>query len=386
MSTTAIDPPFGTPHSPWLNALVANIQDAIVLLDADGRVTFESPSACEILGIPPDDVLGAFGIKRIHPDERDTVVRSFERTIAVPGSVSRATYRFQRADGDWRHLEALAKNLLHDPDLHGVLITFRDVTERTRALAAAEDAARRKDALFAHVGGELRPCVDGMLDGLRMMSIAEGSRRQAAEHVAEAGARLLNVVEELMLLTAPETGGRSLEIQALDLHSTLDAVRDLTRSLASRRDVRVLLTCDPAQGLSVYADAERLRQVLFNLLAAAIRHNTTGEIIVQCAGSAEGPVRLTILDAGPGIPDTVVQRVFDRVDRIGMDAAGDQEDELGLAVSSRLIARMGGAMGVESRPGAGALIWIELPRPPELDRAQKQETATGSADRRPSSD
>jgi PAS domain S-box-containing protein len=75
---------------PWLRTLVANVQDAIVVLDSSGRVVFESASASDMLGRSESEFgSGAFGLERIHPDERQVVMQSFERTIAVPGPARR---------------------------------------------------------------------------------------------------------------------------------------------------------------------------------------------------------------------------------------------------------------------------------------------------------
>src|SRR5690606_3471875 len=106
--------PTNPPPTSMLDALISNIQDAIVLIGRDGKVVFESPSASDLLGPRPAGTPRTFTLGRIHPDERAGVVEAFERTCGRPGAVQRGTYRCQTSDSEWRHREAVAKNLLGD--------------------------------------------------------------------------------------------------------------------------------------------------------------------------------------------------------------------------------------------------------------------------------
>ncbi|MQA88795.1 MAG: PAS domain S-box protein [Gemmatimonas sp.] len=358
-STMAGPPPS---PSPWLHALVANVQDAIVLLDANGQVTYESPSACEILGIPPDDVLGAFGIGRIHPDERDAVIQSFERTIAVPGSVARATYRFERADGSWRHLEALAKNLLDDPDLRGVLITFRDVTERIQALEAAERAARSRDQFVARMGNELRTPL-GEIIGWAQQAASHGSPIvDSLERISATASQLLRLIDEALELAAVQDGRLDLEATRIDLRSVVAEAAERVERLASQRDVVLHLPPPQADESVALADHARLRQVLVNLLSNAIRFNRYGgEVVIGWETMATQQVRLSVSDTGPGMPPAMLDRVFDRFERLGMTEAGMEGSGLGLAFANRIVELMNGTMSVENHPGRGATFRIDLP-------------------------
>jgi PAS domain S-box-containing protein len=363
---------------PWLHALVSNVQDAIVLLDRNGRVTFESPSACDILGIPPDDALSAFGLKRIHPDERDAVVESFARTIATPGAVSRATYRFQRADGSWRHLEALAKNLLHDSELNGVLITFRDVTERTRALEQLRQADRRHSQLITRVSESIQREHRAIADACSALRLQIPESRVLVQRIENAVGVLSSIVEEAMT-TVDVQAVHTPVTQSVDLPRLVEeAVRE-GQLLSPGRSVRVTIRCGVPPQATVMADRRRLLQSVTNLIAAANRFSSEGgEVQIGWESPNEASIRILIRQVGLGISEATVQRVFDRYEREraqpGADGSlpgagledGDTQSrdagELGLAVAQRLVAGMGGVLGIENVPGSGALFWIELPR------------------------
>lgn len=349
------------PSSPWLQAIVANVQDAIVLLDSDGRVIFESPAASELLGLLPDGAAGAFGLQRIHPEERDAVIRSFERTIATPGSLARATYRFRDSEGRWRHLEALAKNLLDDPALHGVLITFREVTDRIEALEAAERAGRDREEFVSRLSHELRTPLHAILGWAQLLECGgAGDPLEAAEQIIAAGQHLLGIVDELLEVAPVQEGRVELEIAPLSLEETIAPMVELIRPLALREGIR--LEIGPASArTSVLADRERLRQVVLNLLSNAVRYNRPGGIVrIDWECVVPQRVRLSITDTGPGIPRAALHRVFEPFERLGADAKGSGGTGLGLFITRRLVERMGGTMGLESRPGVGTTFWLEL--------------------------
>ncbi len=350
-----------TAPAPWLHALVANVQDAIVLLDASGRVVFESPSASAILGVPPDDVLGAFGLERIHPDERDAVIRAFERTIAVPGSVARATYRFQRADGRWQHLEALAKNLLADPALRGVLITFRDVTERMHALEAAERAARATEEFLSIAAHELRTPVRAILGWANTLSASdpEGGG-EAVEQIQRAGRQLEEVVEDALAFQRSRSVRNPLRIEPVDLRAIIAEVRDTALPAARGPGISVNIASGEPEEIGVLADVGRLGYVLRTLVQNAARFGE-GEVDLSC--EAEGDrVRIAVRSGGTGASGRAIENVFERFERLGMEGAGGEEVGLGLAIANRLVQMMNGTLGLASAPGEGILFWIELPR------------------------
>ncbi|MEX0912312.1 MAG: PAS domain-containing sensor histidine kinase [Gemmatimonadota bacterium] len=351
-----------TSPSPWLQALVANVQDAIVVLDASGQVIFESPSACDTLGVPPTDSAGVFRMERIHPDERDAVIDSFERTIAVSGSVARATYRFRRADGSWQHLEAVAKNLLNDPRFGGVLITLRDVTERTLALEAAERAGRARDEFLARMSHELRTPIHAILGWAELLIAADATEiEEGVVQITAAGKHLLRLVEDALDVAAVQEGRVTLDITPVDISEVVTEAIDLVHPLAVRRDVRIHLASE-CVGTRVMADRGRLRQVVLNLLSNAVKYNRyAGDVRIRWEHPTCNQRRIYVTDSGPGLPENALPRVFDRFERLGMEKAGIEGNGLGLAISNRLIEMMGGTLGVRSEPGAGAEFWIDLP-------------------------
>jgi diguanylate cyclase (GGDEF)-like protein/PAS domain S-box-containing protein len=111
-------------------SLVQNASDAVVVIGEDGLVRYESPAVERILGRRAEDAIGRPATADIHPDDRLTVDRRLADVASASGSEVALEYRVRHADGSWRTLEAIAKNLLDDPAVGGVVVNYRDVSER----------------------------------------------------------------------------------------------------------------------------------------------------------------------------------------------------------------------------------------------------------------
>ena len=354
---------FQTPiPGPWLQALVANVQDAIVILDREGRVVFESPSTSQILGIPTDDVLGTFGLSRIHPGDREAVIESFRRTIARSGAVLRATYRFQRADGEWQHLEAVAKNLLEDPELRGVLITFRDVSERVRASEAAERASRARDEYLYNVSREIRAPVEAIVACSRVPAqdpAPDGNL--LLDQIRQHASHLLRLIGEASDLAGVRNGRIALDQDEVEVRSLLtEAVRTVHQD-TPRKDVQLVFEPTREQ-LWIVGERPRLLRMLIDIVDGLVRTSRfMSQITISVDAGFECQARVKIRGGGEELSENRVNNVFDEYGRSGAADTPSARHDLGLAIAGRLTELMGGAMGIERMADGGTTVWFELP-------------------------
>ncbi|MGQ9704528.1 MAG: PAS domain S-box protein [Actinomycetota bacterium] len=114
------------------HSLVEHAQDIIVVLDKEGKVTYNSPSTSRILGYEPEGLEGRNVFDSIHPDDLPRAQYVYRRAVELPGSMGRHELRFRRGDGSWSYLEFVGLNLLQDPAVRGVVINARDITSRWR--------------------------------------------------------------------------------------------------------------------------------------------------------------------------------------------------------------------------------------------------------------
>lgn len=121
-------------HNRRFSAMIEHISDGINLVDRDGTLTWQSPSAYRMFGFSPEEVLGRSGFEFIHPDDVKTLLPMFDELVANPGKSITAEFRLKLKDGTWRWVEAVATNLLSDPDLQSIVMNYRDITDRYEAL------------------------------------------------------------------------------------------------------------------------------------------------------------------------------------------------------------------------------------------------------------
>jgi len=170
--------------------------------------------------------------------------------------------------------------------------------------------------------------------------------------------RLSRLVEDLMDLTRADLGLLAVRARVTDLAAVINETVDTFRR-AHATPVSVEL---PADALTVTIDAERIHQVLLNLLENAVRYSPEGAPVTVTV-SAPGPavVRVTVRDRGPGIAAAEQQRIFQRFIR-GAAAEGKGGLGIGLYLCHTIMERHGGRIGVDSTVGDGAAFWIDLPR------------------------
>lgn len=295
------------------------------------------------------------------------------------------------------------------PDGRWVLITERrtpdggtvgirtDITAMKRAmeeLAEARDqakaAAEAKSAFLSRMSHELRTPLNSIL-GFAQLLAADGglseAQRAQVQTLLGAGRHLLDLVNGLLDLSKIEAGRLDLAPRTVALPHLLRSCADLLRPEAERKGISlgVALAADLPGHVNV--DPTRLRQLVLNLLANAVKFTPPGGVVALRAtplteADAQGrrTVRLEIEDTGPGIPKEQQGRLFQDFQQIAPSL--EPGTGLGLAISARLAEAMGGRIGCESEPGRGALFWIELPMVVEAGpKAEPAEAAPPAATR-----
>ena len=256
---------------------------------------------------------------------------------------------------------------------------FRDFARSFNRMAEAlEMANRHRRELLADVAHELRTpltIIQGNLEGLR-----DGVYEATPEHldlVLDETHKFSRLVDDLRLLTLAEAGQLPLDAQALDVLQLLADVRDAFDCRASEAEIALAL--DVAEGLPpLYADPQRLGQVLGNLVTNALRHTPPGGEVTLGAASvppgmaAPTGILLWVADNGEGIPAKDLPRVFDRFWRGDPARSHDQGagSGLGLAIAKGLVEANGGRIWAESQVGEGTTVSCLFPVLPDMDTAR----------------
>jgi len=129
-------------------SLIENASDAIAIIGGDGTVRYQSPSYLKVLGYVQEEEVGRSLFGNIHPDDITWVSEDFARLLQDPSYISHFELRIRVKDGSWRIIEGVSRNLLHHPAVEGIVVNFRDVTERKQAEEALQKAREFTDSLI----------------------------------------------------------------------------------------------------------------------------------------------------------------------------------------------------------------------------------------------
>ncbi len=147
----------------YFKSLIENSQDAIVVLNSDGSVRYESPYVGRVLGRKTSERAGESGFKYIHPDDSPGVAAAFERILKNPNETARLEFRLQDSSGSWHHFEAIGRNLLEDPAVRGVVANLRDTTERKLMETALRESQQEYEVLLSNIPDAVFRYMDGRM-------------------------------------------------------------------------------------------------------------------------------------------------------------------------------------------------------------------------------
>lgn len=350
--------------------------DVITQLDLGLVRRYVSPACRRVLGYEPEELTGATPIVLLHPEDRAAAAVLLAALAAgtVPGDGAMITHRLRHKDGRWVWIEA-GMNLVRDAGgaPEHVICALRDVSERHRtaeelklARAAAERAAVSKTEFVANMSHELRTPLTGILgihDLLQRDPDLNLRHRRYLTLAREAGQSLMAIINDVLDYSKIEAGRLSLESVPFDLGTLVEASCEFVRPEAAKKSLLIEAHLPP--GLTLLGDPARLRQVLLNLLANAVKFTAGGLVWVEAAHDpVAARLRLSVSDTGIGIASDQLGSIFERFRQAdGSITRQYGGTGLGLAICKRLVELMGGTIEVRSVMGAGSTFTIEIPAP-----------------------
>jgi PAS domain S-box-containing protein len=388
-------------------ALLGAFPGFIAAVDEQMRYTYANDRLAQLLGRPAHEIVGRTA-REVLGEARAEAAEQ-EVRAAFAGRVTRSERHYpvaaEPAAGDAAAPSGLGRRLalevLHvagppQPDGRRTCFVFGlDITDRLLAEDAlraardeAEQANRAKSRFLAQMSHELRTplhAISGFAQLLEHDPRTPLTPQQAGfvGEIQHGAQHLLELINEVLDLGRIEAGHLPLQPEAVPLAALLQECLALVQPLARERDVRLheARFAAPADvRRTVQADRMRLKQVLLNLLANAVKYNRCGgevdlavetvDAVDAVAGAPGGPaIRLVVRDTGPGLDDASLERLFRPFERLGAEQGAVEGTGIGLALSRRLVLAMGGRIGVDSRPGEGCRFWVELPPAPPASLA-----------------
>jgi PAS domain S-box-containing protein len=347
-------------------AVLQNAADVICSIDADGKFAAMNPAVSKVLGFTPDEMIGARLVQFVHPDDVEKTLDAVKQNIHDKGELALEN-RMLRKDGTivdmlwslhWTEAEKSTICVLHD-------ITYRKELERL------------KRDFVAMVSHDLRTpltSISGFLTLLRSGKYNELSPA-GLESLRSADAsvgRLMSMVNDLLDIERVESGLLDLNLGPLTVEGLVESVFAMLEPIA--REKRIELVAPTNKDLEFVGDADRLNQVLVNLVSNAIKFSEPESKIVIDAIENATNVRIEVRDTGRGVPEHLKPAIFERFRQVDpSDAAKRKGTGLGLAISKAIVERHGGSIGVEDNSSdsqggkKGSVFWFTLPKSDEQD-------------------
>ncbi|MEZ5402216.1 MAG: response regulator [Bryobacteraceae bacterium] len=354
--------------------IAENTSDLILAYDMHRRPIYVNPAVERLLGYTAIELRQMGFLDWMHPDDRARVTELCEGVYGGK-SFSDVEARVRTKSGEIRWFAGTWGPLIDERGRQvGIQGVERDVTDRhnlgEQLLVARDDAleaAKAKSYFLATMSHEIRTPMNGVLGMTTLLLDTDLSseQREMAETVLNSGKALLSVINDILDFSKIEAGRLELERAPFALHEPFEEACELLAESAARK--RLDLVCRIAPGLPpmVSGDAARLRQVLINLIGNAVKFTERGEIVVDCGLEEETRsgyrLRVAVTDTGVGISPDALPKLFQPFTQADMAANRRYGGSgLGLAISKEVVGKMGGRIGVESRPGTGSRFWFSV--------------------------
>jgi len=351
--------------------------DVITRAQLDGKLAYASPSVLAVTGFTFEELREVSILSRIDGEDLVPALAHVRRMIAGETmEAQRLSYRFQRKDGTWIWLEC-NPTVVRDVEGRAIEIVdvLRDVSaqhqieaELRAARDAAEAAVQVKSDFLANMSHEIRTPLTAILGFTRLLDDEDGLNETARQHVGRvsaAGEALLSIVNDILDFSKLEAGLVEIAPRAVPPARVLEDALAMFSPQADAKGLSLALTGAADLPDFVAVDAERLRQVLLNLLGNAVKFTDAGSVrlAAEYLPGAER-LRIAVEDTGPGLSKEQQRKLFQRFSQVDTTSTRQHGGTgLGLAICRGLVEAMGGRIDVRSKPGQGSVFHFEIDAP-----------------------
>ena len=349
--------------------VVAASGEIVWEVGADLTFTYVSDRAVALLGYEPSELVGHDALALFHPDDAKRTAELWARDLSEHRPFRNREYRAIHKDGSVVWLCVAGVPVFHED---GSLASYRgvclDVTGSRRtqleleaAKEAAEEAARVKSLFLANMSHEIRTPLSGIIGMTSILSDSglTASQRECVETVRNSGEALLGILNDILDISAIESGRMEIVVQRFDLHQCVTGSVNLFQPDATAKGISLSLEIGEEVPANVVGDSLHIRQILNKLIGNALKFAGPCSVRVKVTAQPGGPdgwiLRFDVTDTGVGIPADRIERLFKPFSQVDMSSVRQHGGVgLGLAIGKHLAELMGGTMWVRSAPGSGS--------------------------------
>lgn len=333
----------------WMNAILEGMDEGVIALNNDKRITLINSSACKLLNID-EKAIGKM-LEGVVPKE------VYERVLGIGENATYCKVNFDFYTTHQKYLQifgALMKN-------RGCVLVFRDITSIRHVEQMQQD-------FVANVSHELRTPVHTVLANAELLRDLipkkEKQLTKLSDSLERNTLRLSKIISNLLYLSKLDANKQSIRIAETPLLSTVRNAMNLTAEAARKKQIE--MTCLVEPDIKFLADSDVLSEViLFNLLDNAIKYCPEKSTITIRTRLVHNQYRVEVEDNGPGVPPEHQSRIFERFYRVSKNRSRELGGTgLGLSIVQQWVKKMDGTSGMEPVLPHGCLFWISLPSPP----------------------
>lgn len=339
--------------------LIQNSFDIITIYAEDGNIKYQSPSVKQVLGYQEDNTnkFDNGHIPAVHPDDTGIKNQMLKDSISSPHEIVKAEFRLQHKDGNYKIMEAVCVNLLHDSRIEGIVANYRDITERKKLEI-------QKEEFIAIASHELKTPVTSLKAYTQILQ--QHFEDTGDVHSGQMISKMLNQIDRLTklivdLLDVTKISGGQIQFQEerFDFNQLIEEVIDQMQLTTHKHVIIKQLQ----QTSMIRADRDRTGQVLINLISNALKYSPEADKIIVSAKMQDADhVKVCVEDFGIGMTEQMQQSVFQRFFRVSESTSKTYPGlGLGLYIASEIVNRQGGKIWVKSKENEGSVFYFVLP-------------------------
>lgn len=335
-----------------LSAVLSNMTDGVVVVDAEGRVVMVNPALSSFFGVDAVASQGKYFIEVLRESKLSEILARVREALNLQVDEVRTV------SGDERIFEVHGVPILNEGVYAGAMLVLHDITKIRRLEQVRRD-------FIANVSHELRTplaAIKGFAETLLSGGLEDVKNRTSfVKAIEQHSNRMATLVGDLLDLTAIESGQRPPQKKMFSISELMDDVMAEFATVAQKKKValdRVALE----KGLVITADRGQIQQVVTNLVENALKFTGEGGRVGVSARAMGQQIELSVKDSGIGIPSQDLPRIFERFYRV--DKARSREmggTGLGLSIVKHIVEAHGGSVRVESHIGKGSVFTVSLP-------------------------
>ena len=344
-----------------IRTIINHMIVGLVIVNQDGYIESMNPSAEKIFGYKAEEIVGRhllslFSDSKFFSEHNESDTTSFMDTLFNQALNRIGEFDCIKKNGEDFPVELSISELkTHEGERY--MANILDVSER-------KEVERLKKEFVSTVSHELRTPLTSIRGSLTLLSVgAMGALPEQAKKVVSIAERntirLIGLINDILDIEKLEAGKLDMVFENTNMKDIMERSEQSVNTFAANNGVKLEMMPTDAQ---VYADGDRIVQVLVNLLSNAIKFSPQGQTVTVAVENAAGFVHVRVIDRGRGIPEQFKKLLFQRFQQVeASDAKKKGGTGLGLAICKGIIEQHGGQIGVDSEEGKGSTFWFRLP-------------------------